>query len=228
MNMYDYLLYDPDDEDDELAALVRREVLKLKLTELEMALRRAGEQPVDWKRLPPVRGAVHDTFDIPLEVKSAADDGQTGVIDGYLSTYGVDLGRDQVDKGAYKQTLAEAKAFAAKHGSAALYPLLWQHDKSEPIGGIVSAHEDFKGLRIKTHINLGIERGRQAYHGLKHGYLSFSIGYRPVKYEYVGSVRHLKEIALAEGSAVTFPMNLDARADGTQRGQSGQSGQGGA
>jgi HK97 family phage prohead protease len=202
------------DDTDEFAALLRREMLKLRLTELEVALRRAGERPIDWKKLPPVQGAVQATFDVALEVKSAAesDDGQTGVIDGYLSTWDIDLGKDQIEKGAFKQTLAEAKEFAARHGSAAIYPLLWQHDKNEPIGGIVSAHEDFRGLRIKTHLNLSIERGRQAYHGLKHGYLSFSIGYRPVKYDWQGGIRHLNEIALAEGSAVTFPMNLEARA----------------
>ncbi len=162
MNNYaDYLLYDEDDEDDEwaaLAALIQRELVKLHLTELEIAVRNAGEQPIstDWKRLPPVQGEVTATVDLALEVKAAAqsDDGQTGVIDGYLSTWDIDLGKDQIEKGAFRTTLAQAKDFAAKHGAAALYPLLWQHQKDEPIGGIVSAHEDFKGLRIKTHINL--------------------------------------------------------------------------
>src|SRR5690348_11764795 len=146
MHKYEYLLFDEDDEDDELAALIQREMVKLRLTELEVALRHAGEARMTWKNLPPVQGAVQATFDVALEVKSAADDGQTGVIDGYLSTWDIDLGKDQIAKGAFAQTLAEAKAFAAKHGAAALYPLLWQHQKDEPIGGIVSAHEDFKGL----------------------------------------------------------------------------------
>src|SRR5690242_10016967 len=102
MNKYEYLLFDEDDEDDELAALIQREMVKLRLTELEVALRHAGEARMTWKNLPPVQGRVDATVDLLLEVKSAADDGQTGVIDGYLSTYAVDLGKDQVDKGAYK------------------------------------------------------------------------------------------------------------------------------
>ncbi len=71
---------------------------------------------------------------------------------------------------------------------------------------------------IQARLNLAIERGRQAFDGLTNGYLSFSIGYRPVKYEWQGKVRHIYEIKLAEGSAVTFPMNLEARATsyGTQ------------
>jgi phage head maturation protease len=42
--------------------------------------------------------------------------------------------------------------------------------------------------------------------------MGFSIGYRPVKSRWEGKVRHLTEIGLAEGSAVTFPMNPEARA----------------
>lgn len=65
---------------------------------------------------------------------------------------------------------------------------------------------------MDTRLNLSIERGRQAYDGLKHGYLSFSIGFRVKRFEMQGKERHLVEIRLSEGSAVTFPMNLEARA----------------
>lgn len=203
MSNYDY--------DDELARLLKREMLKFHLAELERLLKQAdAAEQINLKNLPAV-GLVEATIDLALEVKSADD--ASGMVEGYLSVFGnEDLGHDVVDKGAFAASLAKASAAAARHGSAALYPLLFQHDAHDPIGGIVAAKEDIHGLRIKAHINTTVEHGRQAYHGLKHGYMGFSIGYRPVKYEYQGTTRHLKEIALAEGSAVTFPMNTEARA----------------
>lgn len=201
-------------DDEAFARLIRAELAKIQLDRIERVLREAGEQPldVDWKRLPAV-GEVTHTFDVALEVKSADD--QTGMVTGYLSTFGnEDLGRDIVDKGAFTQSLARATAAARRNKSAALYPLLWQHDPKEPIGAITSAHEDIHGLRIATRLNMTIERGRQAYDGLKQGYMAFSIGYKPVKYDYTGAARHLQEIDLREGSAVTWPMNPLARATG--------------
>lgn len=203
-----------DYNDYDLARLIRAELGKLQLDRLERLLREAGETPIDWKRLPAV-GEVTDTVDLALDVKAADD--ATGLVEGYLSTFGnEDLGRDVVDKGAFAQTLARATATAYRNKSAALYPLLWQHDPKEPIGAITSAHEDIHGLRISTRLNMSIERGRQAYHGLKMGYMAFSIGFRLTKYEYQMGVRHLQEIDLKEGSAVTWPMNPLARATGAE------------
>ncbi len=142
-----------------------------------------------------------------------ADDG--GLVEGYLATFGnEDKTKDVIHQGAFSATLAEAKAFAAQHHTKALYPLLWQHDQHDPIGGIMEAREDSHGLFVVCKLNRDCEHGRQAYAGLRGGYMSFSIGYKPIKYEWQGSVRHLTEVALGEGSAVTFPANREAQSDG--------------
>jgi HK97 family phage prohead protease len=159
---------------------------------------------------------------IPLEYKDLPagpgwwqrKDGDTAddSVVGYLAVFdNLDLGKDIIHPGAFTKTVGEARAFAATHKSRALYPLLWQHQKDEPIGAITQAGEDTHGLKVRCHINREIDHGKQAYDGLRGGYLSFSIGYKPVKYEWEGKVRHLHEIALAEGSVVTFPMNPEAR-----------------
>jgi Escherichia/Staphylococcus phage prohead protease len=207
--MNTYNTTDDEEERAEFARLLQREMMKLRLTELEVAMRAAGEPTTDWKRLPAV-GTVTDTLDMALEVKSSDD--ATGVVTGYLSTWDIDLGHDQILPGAYQQTIADATAAARRNGSMALFPFLWQHQKDEPIGGIVAAREDRKGLLIHVKLNMRIERGRQAYDGFQQGYLSFSIGYKPVKYSWKGNIRRMEEIRLAEGSAVTFPMNQEARA----------------
>jgi Escherichia/Staphylococcus phage prohead protease len=201
--------------DDELARLLRQETAKLRLARLEkLVVAGLGLDDGDWAffKAIPVAGEVTDTLALPLDVKAADD--TTGDISGYLSTFDLDLGKDIVLRGAYAKTIADAQRFAKMHRSASLWPLLWQHQKDEPIGGIYEAHEDAVGLSIAARLNLSIEKGRQAYDGLKQGYLSFSIGYTPVKYQWKGNIRQLTEIKLGEGSVVTFPMNREARATG--------------
>jgi HK97 family phage prohead protease len=140
-----------------------------------------------------------------------AGDDADGTVVGYAAAYAKDLGNDVIVPGAFKQTISEASAFASRHGTEAMWPLLWQHDKGDPVGYVASAREDYKGLRCRFVLDRSIEHGRQAYNGLKQGYLSFSIGYKPVKYDWSGSTRNLKEIKLAEVSTVSFPMNPEAR-----------------
>jgi hypothetical protein len=199
--------------DNDLARLLRQETAKLRLARLErlvVASLGMGEGDRDFFKSLPVAGTVTDTVTLPLEVKAADD--EVGAITGYLSTWDLDLGKDVVERGAYAKTIATARAFAKAHGSQALWPLLYQHKRDEPIGGIYDAYEDGKGLQVSCRLNLAIERGRQAYDGLKMGYLSFSIGFTPIKSNWQGKIRHITEIKLAEGSVVTFPMNLEARA----------------
>jgi HK97 family phage prohead protease len=152
-----------------------------------------------------------ETLDLPLRaIKSIGGHGDA--VSGYLSVFGnVDLTNAVVEQGSFIKTMIESKAFAAKHGTSAIWPLLWQHDQHEPIGGIVEAREDRRGLLIKAVVNTSCDRGRQAFGGLRDGVLSFSIGYRAVKSDYRGGVRHLREIQLLEGSVVTFPANREAR-----------------
>lgn len=192
--------YDIEEEEAAFARWLQRQMLLWKIDTLEQTL---TAQEMETKALPPALALSR------LECKRV--DVASGEVTGYGSVYTVDLGKDEIEPGAYKKTLEQARAFARSHQSATLFPVLWQHDRHEPIGYVSEAHEDAKGLRCVFHIDPTIERGRQALSGLKAGLLSFSIGFKPLDYFWKGSVRVLKEIALAEISVVTFPMNLEAR-----------------
>jgi Escherichia/Staphylococcus phage prohead protease len=161
---------------------------------------------------PAVKETPSDFLTLPLWLTETKADTDAGTVSGYLAVFNnLDLTKDIIHPGAFAKTLSEARAFARAHHTSALYPLLWQHDKHEPIGGIYQAHEDSHGLLILARINPAIERGRQALFGLQYGAMAFSIGYRPVAYDWEGRTRHLREIDLIEGSVVTFPANPEAR-----------------
>lgn len=162
-----------------------------------------------------------DTLTRPFEVKASsfavetkADGSEVGRFEGYLSVFGnEDLTGDVVERGAFTRTIEQNKG---------RFPLLWFHDPTEPIG-IFKAAEDERGLYITAFINLGTQRGREAYSGMKFAvdeldgdgaYVGeLSIGYRSVNDETDESgIRHLKEVALYEGSLLTihFAANPEA------------------
>jgi len=144
----------------------------------------------------------------PIEIKEISD---TGALDGYLSVFGnIDDGNDIVERGAFKKTIREKKAF----------PLLWHHNPSTPdlVVGTFKAEEDMKGLNIRADFfedeeSQKVRKKVQTLleRGVKVG---LSIGYRPIKWDYDTvngqPVRRLKEIALDEGSITLFPMNQEA------------------
>jgi hypothetical protein len=136
-------------------------------------------------------------------------DDTPGVFSGYLSVFhNEDSQGDVIIPGAFKKTLSDAEKKAQANNTTYLYPLLWQHDPNEPIGGIIEAREDQHGLYIKGQIDLDIAQGERVYNGMKKGYLSgMSIGYRTIKQTWKNQQRHLLEVALHEGSIVTFPAN---------------------
>lgn len=137
----------------------------------------------------------------PLLVKATGEQGQ---ITAYASTFGnVDLDGDVVEPGAFARTIEH---------TGGVVPMLWQHDPWEPIGVTSSMAEDGKGLVIEAQLNLDTQRGREAFSLLKQGAMrGLSIGYRTISDEWQGMVRRLREVALVEISAVTFPANPEAR-----------------
>lgn len=162
-----------------------------------------------------------DTLTRPFEVKAGsfgvetkADGSQVGRFEGYLSVFGnEDATGDIVEAGAFTRTIEQNKG---------RFPLLWFHDPTEPIG-IFKAAEDERGLYITAFVNLQTQRGREAYSGMKFAvdeldgdgaYVGeLSIGYRSVNDETDESgIRHLKEVALYEGSLLTihFASNPEA------------------
>lgn len=132
---------------------------------------------------------------------------QPGTFEGYLSVFGnVDHGGDMVEKGAFKRTISHRKQAGKK------FVLLWQHDTKQPIG-VFTAEEDNIGLKIRAELTLGVQQADEAYLLLKSGALDgLSIGYGTVKsaYDPKTGVRTLRELALWEGSLVTFGMNDQA------------------
>lgn len=193
-------MYDDEDELDDLAWWLRAEAAALRLERTVRLSAPPWAEAREYKAL-----ALPDEW---LAVKAL----DASTLQGYACVYGnLDLTKDIIEPGACAETLAEARAFVRTHAGAALWPLCWQHDKHEVIGGVIDAHETHKGLLCTFTLDTSIERGRQAYNGLRYGYLSFSIGYKAMKYDWSGRTRHLREIALGEVSAVTFPANPEAR-----------------
>src|SRR5216684_414287 len=154
------------------------------------------------------------------EIK-ATNDAQ-GIVEGYLNYIGnIDFGDDRTMKGAFRKTLQDSYSRKSQQDLDFLWPYLWNHDYTilSP-GGIFDADEDKKGLYTKTQLNLDIQLGRELYASFKMGTAKKqSMGYKAIQVEYVKdestgrTIRNLLEVAVMEGSCVTFPMNDMAQVD---------------
>lgn len=142
----------------------------------------------------------------PFEYKELDD--ALGTFSGYAATFGnEDLVGDVIEPGAFTKTLSEHPKM----------PILWQHDRSQPIGVSLAASEDDYGLLVKGEFNLEVQQGREAYSLIKQGALScLSIGYSSIIDKWDAGVRHLKELRLYEYSPVTFPANPSAQITGVK------------
>jgi HK97 family phage prohead protease len=132
-----------------------------------------------------------------FELKKLND---VGEFTGIASVYGVeDLGGDIVEAGAFTKTLAT---------SGRERPLLWQH--RDPVG-LCTLTDTVTGLALSGKLSLGLQAAKDALTLLRDGVVQgLSIGFQTVREEFVGDVRHLKEVRLWEVSLVTFPMNEQA------------------
>lgn len=126
-----------------------------------------------------------------------------GYLAGYFSTFNnKDRVGDVIRPGAFTKTLKERKP-----------KVLYYHDPTKPIGVVVDAWEDTKGLYGVIKLNLDTQLGRETYSLYKSGAMdSFSIGFQLEKYEVItdkGGYKSfdIKEVRLMEVSAVTFPAN---------------------
>lgn len=147
-----------------------------------------------------------------LQVKAEAD-AEPGVFSGYASVFGVvDQGGDRVMPGAFGEKLAEARA------EQRLIPMLWQHDRHEPIGAWLEMVEDEKGLKVKGKLLVDDDPvARRAWGHVKAGTIGgMSIGYRvnkAVQDPEQEGVWNLVSLDLREVSLVTMPMLMEARID---------------
>ncbi len=130
-----------------------------------------------------------------------------GTFSGYASVFGeVDLGRDTIERGAFRQSLVERGAGQVR--------MLYQHDPAEPIGAWKTIREDARGLYVEGVLSPGVARAREVFSLMKSGALDgLSIGFRSVKArtDAKTGVRRILEAELWEISVVTFPMLPSAR-----------------
>jgi uncharacterized protein len=136
-----------------------------------------------------------------------------GAFEGYASLFNVvDLGRDQVAAGAFKECLAHKPPQAIK--------LLWQHDPSHPLGIWEEIVEDARGLKVRGKLDLAVAKAREVHALMRSGAVDgLSIGFRTERSrkDPQTGVRRLEKLDLWEVSVVTFPMLPGARVSSVKR-----------
>lgn len=127
-------------------------------------------------------------------------DSEEGVFSGYASTFGnEDSYGDIVDFGAFADSLKNREP-----------KVLWQHKQDKPIGKLIEAKEDSKGLFVRVKMALATTLGKDAYEYLKAGIIDrLSIGFtvKESEYDVSKNIRIIKKCDLFEFSLVTFPAN---------------------
>jgi uncharacterized protein len=125
-----------------------------------------------------------------------------GTFEGHASLFGVvDLGRDLVQPGAFKECLSRKGALGIK--------LLWQHDPKVPLGIWEEIVEDSCGLRVRGRLDLKVAKAREVHALMKSGAVDgLSIGFctQLSRRDGATGVRRLEKLDLWEVSIVTFPM----------------------
>lgn len=156
--------------------------------------------------------------ELQLKFEGAEADAMT--FKGYGAVFGnVDAYGDVIQKGAFAETLAEAKrsgvwpSMLSQHGGWGMTA-----EDLTPVGIWTELEEDAKGLKVVGKL-ADTPRGRELYALMKMdprpAIDGLSIGYIPKEFE-VGTKpkeprRTLKKIELVEISPVTFPANGKAR-----------------
>ncbi len=146
---------------------------------------------------------------VPFEVKSITEDDDYFYFEGYASTFGdIDLGNDEVQRGAFADDVKEKMAIP---GDAKL-PALWQHEHDEPVGAYNFLQEDKVGLFVKGRMPKAdtFVSGRVVPQMRVGSVKAMSIGYTVVEWAMRGGVRLLEKLKLWEISLVTTPMNPKA------------------
>jgi HK97 family phage prohead protease len=141
----------------------------------------------------------------------AADSGDPGELEGYMSIFGTpDQSGDIVEKGSFRKTLSDWS-----HSRQAL-PLIADHNLSTDgvVGSVVEAKEDGVGLRIRAKF-ASDQRSQDLRAKVRDGHVrGMSFTYEAIRHrmgQHLGkSVRFLEEIRLFEATITPFPLHLDA------------------
>lgn len=141
-----------------------------------------------------------------MEVKALKESGE---FEGYGSTFGgePDSYGDVIAAGAYADSLDQHKS------KGTMPKMFWQHDPGQPIGKWLDAVEDDKGLLMHGKLNMGVQRGKEAYALLKEGDIDgLSIGYRIKEYsvDTDSGIWTLEKLDLMEVSVVSIGANVSA------------------
>lgn len=133
-----------------------------------------------------------------------------GVLTGYASTFGNrDLVGDTVQSGAFATSV---KALS----SGSRIPLLWGHRQDEPIGRVVKAYEDERGLYVEAKLVSGVRKAEEALALAREDSAAFSIGFNIKDASPAQDGRLIKAAELHEVSVVGLPANPEARITGVK------------
>lgn len=149
------------------------------------------------------------TREFAATIKADSDKAK-GSFSGYGSVFGnVDSYGEIVAPGAFVRSLAEKAAAGRK------IPILYQHDRGEPMGVFGVCEEDPHGLRVEGALLVDdVPRARSSWANMQVGALTgLSIGYYVRAYEVRDDQLVLTDLDLQEISIVTFPANDAARID---------------
>lgn len=155
----------------------------------------------------------------PLRELKFAASGDDMIFSGYGSVFGVmDAYRDVIAKGAFRETLKQAKASGIYPAMLAQHGGMFGGDADNPIGIWTDLREDDVGLYVEGKLAPTV-RGQEIYallkmqprpaiDGLSIGYVAkdWSNGTKPDEPR-----RTLKVVDLWEVSLVTFPANPESR-----------------
>lgn len=143
-------------------------------------------------------------IDCQFELKQDSLDEMKGIFEGYASTFGnVDGQMDIVARGAFEDSLKTREP-----------KVLWQHDMASPIGKLLDAREDERGLFVRAKLATNTTKGADAFELLKEGVIdTMSVGFRvkEADFDREEGIRIIKEAELFEFSLVTIPANDQAR-----------------
>ncbi|TNH06636.1 HK97 family phage prohead protease [Testudinibacter sp. TR-2022] len=146
------------------------------------------------------------TKDLHFKAEAVQED---GVFSGYCNVFDLkDSYGDIVRKGAFAQTLLDWA------GKGKMPPVLWNHDRNQPIGVWTSLKEDDHGLYGEGKLLINdVARAKEVHALLKAGAIDgLSIGYFLNKWTYDEKEDTLEilDVDLKEVSVVTYPANVES------------------
>ena len=147
--------------------------------------------------------------DLTFKTEAVNED---GFFSGYCNVFDVKDSYDEiVRKGAFEESL---KAWNAQ---GKMPPVLWNHDRNQPLGVWTLLKEDEHGLYGEGRLLVNdVAKAKEIHALMRAGAIDgLSIGYRVDKWAYDESaeVLELLEIDLREISIVTFPANEASRVE---------------